>query len=383
VNAPFARLCRLAPALLAAALGATRADAPAFQAQVIDAGIRIGYGLAAADVDGDGRTDLLLADQRQFVWYRNPDWRKFVLTEALTARDHVCLAARDLDGDGLCEIAVGAEWNPGDTENSGAVFFLRPPADRTQPWSAVRLPHEPTTHRMRWVRTRTGHALVVVPLHGRGNRQGKGAPVKVLAYHPPADPGAEWKTTVVQESMHLTHNLEVIPAPSGQPESLLIAGREGVARLDPDGDGWKESWVTRHGEDRPGAGEVRWARGADGREWIATIDPLHGHQVCLYTPAGPGDWERRVLDDSLKDGHALAFVPQPGLATPALAAGWRSLNRPPPARWASASTRRWTPRRRATPPWTTTPSPARTCSRRTSTATGTSISSAPAAPPAT
>ncbi|MES1221473.1 MAG: VCBS repeat-containing protein, partial [Bacteroidota bacterium] len=43
---------------------------PSFTPQVIDTSIKIGYGLALADVDGDGKTDILLADSKQFVWYR-------------------------------------------------------------------------------------------------------------------------------------------------------------------------------------------------------------------------------------------------------------------------------------------------------------------------
>src|SRR5687768_6871045 len=63
-----------------------------FTEQTIDSAIQIGYGLALGDVDGDGRTDILLADKKQIVWYRNGDWKKFVMAENLTAADNVCLA---------------------------------------------------------------------------------------------------------------------------------------------------------------------------------------------------------------------------------------------------------------------------------------------------
>src|SRR6185295_6453626 len=148
---------------------------PKFTAQDLDKTVQIGYGLAIADVDGDKLPDILLADKTQFRWYKNPgkrdvEWPKYVLAENLTKQDNVCIAAQDIDGDGKCEVAVGAEWNPGDTVNSGAVFYLIAPADRTQKWEAVKLPHEPTVHRMKWVRTDADHyVLVVAPLHGRGN----------------------------------------------------------------------------------------------------------------------------------------------------------------------------------------------------------------------
>ncbi|HVV72098.1 MAG TPA: FG-GAP and VCBS repeat-containing protein, partial [Verrucomicrobiae bacterium] len=140
--------------------------APHFRAVEIDNKIEIGYAVTVADVDGDGKPDILVVDNKQVVWYRNPSWDKFVLAENLTELDNVCIAAADINGDGKAEIAVGAGWNPGDTLNSGAVFYLIPPDDRTRRWTPVELPHEPTVHRMRWMPTQSGRFdLVVAPLH--------------------------------------------------------------------------------------------------------------------------------------------------------------------------------------------------------------------------
>ncbi len=56
---------------------------------------------------------------------------------------------------------------------------------------------------MKWVRRgnkedgKPRYDLVVVPLHGRGNKNGEGAGVKVLAYQMPTNPKDEWKTEVV------------------------------------------------------------------------------------------------------------------------------------------------------------------------------------------
>ena len=52
---------------------------------------------------------MLLADAKQIVWYRAPNWEKFVMAENLTPKDNVCIAARDLDGDGKADLAV---FNP-------------------------------------------------------------------------------------------------------------------------------------------------------------------------------------------------------------------------------------------------------------------------------
>ena len=326
------RLCTILASLLATGLLPAQVT-PQFQAQEIDSGLGIGYGLALADVDGDGRTDILLADKDVIAWYRNPAWTKHVLAEKLTEKDHVCIAARDIDGDGKAEVAVGAQWNPGDTVNSGAVFYLEAPADRTQLWKPVQLAHEPTTHRMRWVRNRAGrYDLVVAPLHGRGNKNGEGAGVRLLAYHKPQQAGEAWNTTLIHDSMHLTHNFEVIPSPPDEAEPLLLAGREGIVRLTPGDAGWQAQWVTRH--DQPGlagAGEVRWGAFAGGQPYVAAIEPMHGNQLVLYTPPpeGPKDglWQRTVLDDTLADGHALACFDLLGLNNRQIAVGWRSMQR--------------------------------------------------------
>lgn len=311
------------------------AQTPAFNEQLIDDKVEIGYGIALADVNGDSKPDILLADKKLIVWYENPTWTKHIIAEALTPKDNVCIAARDIDGDGKCEIAVGAEWNPGDTMNSGAVFYLIPPTDRTQKWEPVKLTHEPTVHRMKWVRGLDGsYALVVAPLHGRGNKNGEGAGVRVLAYHKPQNPKAEWKTTIVSDSMHLTHNLDIVPTTANEAETLLLCGREGVVRLSPTAnDGWHQQWITRHTPDNAdlkGAGEVRWGVFANGSPYVATIEPMHGNQLCIYTPPpdGPKDkeWKRTVLDDKLADGHALACHDLLGIGNRQIVVGWRSMN---------------------------------------------------------
>ncbi len=203
------------------------APRPQFQAQVLDNNVSIGYGLATGDVDSDRRPDILLADQKQIVWYRNGDWKRFVMAETLTERDNVCIAARDIDGDGKVEVAVGAQWNPGetsDTTQSGSVHYLIRPKDPAQRWEPVKLHHEPTVHRMKWVQTgRRQFQLLVVPLHGRGNQNGKGAGVNILAYTVPKSPQTPWPYQIVDSTMHMTHNFDVLEDKEG---TQLWTGRD-------------------------------------------------------------------------------------------------------------------------------------------------------------
>ena len=313
--------------LLLATAALAEPPEPKFRAVTLDDKVQIGYGVAVADVDGDGAPDVLLADKKQFLWYRNPGgekardpaaWARHVLAENLTAQDNVCLAAQDIDGDGKCEIAVGAEWNPGDTEKSGAVFYLIAPADRTQPWEPVKFPSvEPTTHRMRWIKLEEGSwGLVVVPLHGRGNKNGEGAPVKVLCYRKPADPKGEWKAEVVDESMHMTHNFEIERDPHGAVLGLLLGGKEGMAEVVPFAQPggretkWGSSRLVSSVSDpipvaKGGVGEVREGHVAESTQFIATVEPMHGTSLVAYTQPRTTPRTRHVLTDKLTEGHAL------------------------------------------------------------------------------
>jgi FG-GAP-like repeat len=320
------------PCLLFLALASRWATPPAtpqFEAQTIDANIAIGYGLALGDVDGDGKTDILLADKKQFVWYRNGDWKRFVMVENLTAHDNVCLAARDLDGDGKVEVAVGAQWNPGETADasqSGSVHYLLRPQDPTQRWEALPLPHEPTVHRMRWVQPAAGTSLLVVaPLHGRGNKGGEGAGVKLQAYRMPRNPRDPWTLVTLDEAMHLTHNLEVVetgPAPART--DLYFAGKEGVRLVaGVSGKPGSGKAVPISGVALP-AGEVRLGRLDSKQQFLATIEPMHGTALAVY-PLG-SKTTRQVLDDQLKEGHALATADLLGLGRDQVVAGWRLPN---------------------------------------------------------
>jgi len=327
---------------------------PKFEKQTIDDAIRIGYGLATGDVDGDGKTDILLADAHQIVWYRSPDWQKFVIAENLTERDHVCLTARDINGDGRVELAVGAQWNPGNTsdpEQSGAVFYLIRPDDPTQKWDPVQIkPHEPTVHRMHWVRTLDQYKLAVLPLHGVGNRGGEGEPVNLLVYDMPDDPRAEWKLTRLHTGLHQTHNFDVVPTDASDIEFMVVAGTEALRTMDAakyvdfpiEVEQYRQVFHQAYEQAREnevdqegyaaflGAGEVRYSNLRQQQTFMTAIEPMHGDFVTVYRVEGLTDknqtWQRSVLDGQLKGGHALAVDDLLKLGRDQIVAGWRQPN---------------------------------------------------------
>jgi hypothetical protein len=315
-------------------LKASERDFPHFRMVEIDSHIEIGYAVTVADVDGDHKPDILVVDKKQIVWYKNPTWEKFVIADNLTPLDNVCIAAADIDGDGKAEVAVGAQWNPGDTLNSGAVFYLIPPADRTKKWEPVKLPHEPTVHRMRWMATgEKTFELVVAPLHGRGNTNGQGQGVRILGYQKPSDPHQDWNTELIDGSMHMTHNFDLLKSPDHSRIGMLVASKEGVFELLKTSTGWvSHQFVGKESNDTAfaGAGEVRMGKFASRTPFMATVEPMHGNQLAVYTPPDAsrsnGFWKRQLLDASLKEGHALACADLLGNGSDQIVIGWRGKN---------------------------------------------------------
>ncbi len=316
----FVKTPLLLPLLVLPVSAMPEPPAAKFRAQTIDAKLEIGYGVAISDVDGDGKPDIVLADAGETVWYKNPGWEKHRMTGKLTEQDHVCVAARDIDADGKAEVAVGAEWNPGDTLDSGAVFSLHAPDDRTKPWQADKQHREPTVHRMNWVKEKdNAHFLAVLPLHGCGNKNGEGDGIRFLGYRPEKEAAMDWKTFLIHEGFHMAHNFQpVIWKPGDTAESLLVAEKEGIHLVSPAGETWSARRLTTKG-----SGEVQLGRLPDGGRFIAAIEPMHGSDVAIY-PERDGAFATRVqADGSLNQGHALVAGDFLGIGSDQVAAGWR------------------------------------------------------------
>lgn len=289
--------------------------------------IQIGYGLQMADVNGDRKTDIVLADKNTVQWYENPTWTRHIIARDLTKRDNVCLTARDIDGDGRCEIAVGGQWNYRESNKDGAVFYLQPPEDRTRAWAEIKLYNDPSTHRMHWIKAPDNqYRLVVKPLRGRGSVDGTGAGLRLLAYTPPSNPQEDWQYEVISDFLHLSHNFHPVNWDSDPEEELIVAGKEGVWHFDHQGDTWRATQLTDNF-----AGEIRDGRLPNGKRFIVTIEPMHGSKSSVYTESDQqGDlWIlAKVLDETLKDGHALAVADYLGVGSDQIVVGWRAMNAP-------------------------------------------------------
>jgi hypothetical protein len=118
---------------------------------------------------------------------------------------------------------------------------------------------------------------------------------------------------VIDESLHVVHNFYPVPAGDGKLKGmdLLTASYEGVTLLSHEGDHWTHRHLGAGNQDNPksnrGSSEIKRGKLKSGLPFIATIEPWHGNQVVVYTP--PADpkalWNRQVLDDKLRWGHAV------------------------------------------------------------------------------
>ena len=83
-----------------------------FERIVFDASLNAVHDLAAADLDGDGRTDIItMSDKSNLRWYRIPkDPRQPWERHDIGAGVHAGVAAGDIDGDGDLDIARSNAW---------------------------------------------------------------------------------------------------------------------------------------------------------------------------------------------------------------------------------------------------------------------------------
>ncbi len=310
------------------------AEFPKFKTQEIDSGLKIGYAVFTADIDGDKKPDIVVVDQHKLVWYQNPgtpngEWKKRVMLDGITRPDNVCAAPIDITGDGLPEIVIGSAWKPFDTANAAQLGWVKRGKTLDDAWTYHPLPcDEPTVHRVRVfdINGDNKPEIVHVPLMGRDSTKEKnwidGRPLRVIALQvPDKDPekAESWKPMVLSDSLHVAHNF----APSFEGGfarkgcSILVGSYEGVSLIYPEGTG--DKWTTRlvhegnqaNPNGNRGASEIKRTTSKSGV--IATIEPWHGNQVVVYASGKPNpekafSYDRIVIDEQLRWGHGVWFA---------------------------------------------------------------------------
>jgi hypothetical protein len=295
---------------------------PKFEMQEIAKDLGVGYAVLLVDVNGDGKKDIVVVDQKRVVWYENPSWKRHIIVENQTKPDNVCIAAYDIDGDGQIDFALGAGWGKLDTKEGGTIQWLKRGKTLDEKWTVYPIDEVPTVHRMRFAYTpyhdplERGRKpeLIVAPLMGR-NSTAKGnwmdgEAVNLLAYKIPTEPTKDrWVAKTIPGDLHVVHNLCTLQTGKFF-ETVVTASYEGVTALtglaSPLGSVKLGEGYQGDPKGSRGASEVKFGR--FGNEFsFATIEPWHGNQVVAYMKGGLENppWKRHVIDDTLKWGHAL------------------------------------------------------------------------------
>ena len=277
-----------------------------FAVHEIATGLTGGYQVIAADLNHDGKLDLvaLASGLPDLVWYENPSWQRHVIAGGL--RELINVAAADLDGDGVPELAVAYGFSTRPDQSSGEVALLTHGADVTQPWTLRVIDHVPAAHRLRWYTDREGQRWLI------------NAPLAAATARPPNYDGTtpiyayRWpdfvRETLPSEESGVVHAIE----PRGAPfcdACLLSAGFAGIHRYEHSKEGWTHALITS-GDSVPapkgGSSEAAIGRlSGTSAFYLAAIEPWHGNQVVVYRPRSSSTFSRQVIERMVADGHTL------------------------------------------------------------------------------
>lgn len=296
----------------------TDAAEPQFERIVIDDDFPGGYQVEVADVNGDGKPDLVALGGSTVAWYENPSWTKRIITTREQAPDVISSAAIDLDGDGRAEVAIAYDFAMNEPKR-GKLGLAVQGGSPDDPWTFRHVADVPSIHRVRWgdIDWDGKPDLVAAPIFGPDTTPPDyhSDPARLVFFRLGDDPISGPWTVHLATRRPVIHAIEIL-IDDGK-ASILTADNEGVLSVG----GW--SMIGGHrslfqmvfvpgapGEaPNRGCSEVHYGGLSDGRALLATIEPWHGNQVVIYDniphersfAKGP----RTVIDDTLDAGHAL------------------------------------------------------------------------------
>jgi hypothetical protein len=277
-----------------------------FTEHTIATGLTGGYQVVVADLNQDGRPDLiaLASGQPELVWYENPTWERHVI--AGNQAGMINCAVVGADSEGIPEIVLAAGFSNQPKKSAGIVSVLRHNGDPRNLWTATEIDRIPASHRLRTADIDGGGKRVVI--NSALAAADAEAPdfrgdAPLLFYRP-----GEWKRQpIAPQNSGLVHGIYIIDWDGDGRDEILTAGFEGIHlfKLAKDGQ-WTRTEIAK-GDPAPWpkSGSSDIAVGKLGKQrFLAAIEPWHGNQVAVYRRRGAA-WQRVVIDSSLVDGHTI------------------------------------------------------------------------------
>jgi hypothetical protein len=301
-------ICILIGSAIFVAPGRRRIHRPAhFREHTIATGLKMGYQLVAVDVNGDGKTDLIAVDERgtELAWYENPTWERHLIAAEVPRT--INIAASDIDGDGVPEIAILYRFESQPSKSVGIVALLHHDGDVRRPWKMTEIDRVPSAHRVRWANPdgAGSKAMIVAPMVGlTAEPPLYDAPVPIYLYR-----GPEWKRSLITEEVRgVLHSIYPVDWDGTGHQDLLTASFLGLRLFRPQAQGaWRGEEIAKgNAEPCPRCGSSEVVLGhLQKQRFLAAIEPWHGNELAIYTET-PGGWHRKAIDDSFENGHALA-----------------------------------------------------------------------------
>ena len=300
-----------------------------FRPHVIDAKVPGGYAVAVADMNKDGRPDVIGVTQRipELAWHENPSWQRHVIADGMPAI--VNLAVEDLDGDRIPEVAVENAFAMVPAKSEGIVWILRHQGDPRRRWKEQRIDAFSTSHHLAWadVDGDRKKELINAPLVGpKGLAPTYDQDKASLFWY---GQGKWERRQIADDISGILHRVRPVFWDNDRRSELLTASFDGITLYRASGRGANVKWEARrlspgHAGTAPRLGSSDVAVGQINRtRFLASVEPWHGNEIVVYTEKD-GAWQRRILFDGMVEGHEVAIADFNGDGRDDLVAGDRN-----------------------------------------------------------
>ncbi|HTB14139.1 MAG TPA: FG-GAP repeat protein [Bryobacteraceae bacterium] len=286
-----------------------------FKEHVIATDLKGGYQVVAADLNHDGKPDLiaLASGMTDLVWFENPTWQRHVIASGLTGMINLAIAND--------QIVLAYGFSTVYANSKGIVAVLKPNGDPRQPWTLTEIDRLPTSHRIRVANFDGSQVFVNAPLIGANAVAPEYRDHVPLVYYTPG----EWKRTVISsDNEGVQHGITMVDWEGKGRDSIFTCSFSGIDLYRFAKNNWTRTEISKGNPDPwPKSGSSDIAVGHTGKQrFLAAIEPWHGNKVAVYTEHR-GQWQREEIDDTLLDAHTILTADLDGNGREQIVAGMR------------------------------------------------------------